>query len=132
LGLFTESTQAVQSSQFAVLLTMATFRLVGFQISIGTYYQSVGLYKKAFLLSLLRQLIVFIPLVFLFARLWKLTGIWWSFPITDVIAAIITIVIFRKDWKKLKKDTLLFQGVFSSQKFAKNCLSEYTYTENIK
>jgi Na+-driven multidrug efflux pump len=102
LVLFNPDAEVLELSQFALRLIMATFRIIGFQITIGTYYQSVGLYKKAFVLSLLRQLIVFIPLLILFAQLWKLTGIWVSFPITDVIAGIITVVIFRKDWKKLK------------------------------
>jgi Na+-driven multidrug efflux pump len=92
----------LELSQFALRLMMVTFRTIGFQITIGTYYQSIGLYKKAFILSLLRQLIVFIPLLIVFAHLRKLTGIWASFPITDGIAGIITILIFRKDWKKLK------------------------------
>lgn len=82
---------------------MLTFFLVGFQITIGAYYQSIGLYKKAFVLSLLRQLFLFIPLVFLFTRMWELNGIWRSFPITDMLAALITVFIFRKDWKALKK-----------------------------
>jgi Na+-driven multidrug efflux pump len=82
---------------------MVTFWTIGFQITVGTYYQSIGLYKKAFVLSLLRQLIVFIPLLIVFAYLWELTGIWVSFPITDGITGVITIFIFRKDWKKLRR-----------------------------
>jgi Na+-driven multidrug efflux pump len=102
LVLFNPDVEVFELSQFALRLMMATFRTIGFQITIGTYYQSIGLYKKAFILSLLRQLMVFIPLLILFAQLWKLTGIWASFPITDGIAGIITVFIFRKDWKKLK------------------------------
>jgi putative MATE family efflux protein len=107
LDLFTSSETkdeaVLQISQDAVRLIMATFWTVGFQVVMGTYYQSVGLYQKSFVLSLLRQLFVFLPLLFVCSRLWELTGIWVSFPITDVIAAAITIRIFRKDWKKLKK-----------------------------
>jgi Na+-driven multidrug efflux pump len=103
LGLFTSGEEMLLASQFAVRFIMATFCIVGFQITIGTYYQSVGLYKKAFILSLLRQLFVYIPFVVLFAWLGKLMGIWWSFPVTDVVAAIITIFIFRKDWLRLRK-----------------------------
>jgi Na+-driven multidrug efflux pump len=69
LPLFTQSTAEVEASKLAVMLTMSTFVCIGFQITIGTYYQSVGLYKKAFILSFLRQAFVFIPLVILFAWL---------------------------------------------------------------
>jgi Na+-driven multidrug efflux pump len=101
--LFTQSSQEVQASKLAVLLQMSSFFLIGFQITIGTYYQSVGQYKKAFILSFLRQAFVFIPLVVCFAWLWSLLGIWRSFPVTDVIAAVITIWICRKDWQNLRK-----------------------------
>ena len=107
LTLFTDaqttSPALLQQSQFVVRLVMMTFAVIGFQIVIGVYYQSIGLYKKAFILSLLRQLIVYIPLLLLFSWIWQLNGIRWSFATTDIVAAIMTVFIFRKDWKNLRK-----------------------------
>ena len=67
-------------------------------------YQALGIVKKAFLLTLLRQLIVFIPVLFL--MLWlredKLQAVWLSFPITDAIGVVFTVLIFVPDFKKMK------------------------------
>lgn len=87
-------------------IVVACFAVVGFQVVSSSMYQALGIVKKAFLLTLLRQLIVFIPVLFLMIWLWddKLQAIWLSFPITDVIGVLFTILIFVPDFKKLKSE----------------------------
>ena len=85
-------------------MVVACFALVGFQVVSSSMYQALGIVKKAFLLTLLRQLIVFIPVLFL--MLWlredKLQAVWLSFPITDAIGVVFTVLIFAPDFKKMK------------------------------
>lgn len=85
-------------------IVVACFAVVGFQVVSSSMYQALGIVKKAFILALLRQVIVFIPVFFL--MLWlredKLQAIWLSFPITDLIGLLFTILIFVPDFKKLK------------------------------
>lgn len=74
--------------------------VVGFQIVIGNYFQSVGKAKTAAFLSLLRQVIVLMPLLFIFPEYFGLKGIWMASPTADTISAIIAGTLMIKEWQK--------------------------------
>lgn len=74
--------------------------VVGFQIVISNYFQSVGKAKTAALLSLLRQVIVLMPLLFIFPNFWGLKGIWMASPAADFISAIVASLLMIREWKK--------------------------------
>lgn len=80
------------------------FPLVGFQIIIGSYYQSIGKAGVAAFLSLLRQVIILIPVLYLLPRWKELDGVWLANPISDFLSAIIAAVFFIKALKTLKKE----------------------------
>lgn len=80
---------------FSVMLPV-----IGFQTVIGNYYQSVGKAKTAAFLSLLRQVIILTPLLFILPKSYGLTGIWIAAPISDVISAIIVGSIMIFEWRK--------------------------------
>lgn len=103
LNFFVTTPEELELAAIPTKICMYSFFSVGIQIIIGTYYQSIWLFKKAFILSLLRQVFVFIPILFLFSKIFHLMGIYYTFPISDIIALVITLLIFRKDWLKLSK-----------------------------
>ena len=63
------------------------FPLVGFQIITGSYYQSIGKAGIAAFLSLLRQVIVLIPVLFILPEFTGLNGVWFANPLSDIISA---------------------------------------------
>jgi Na+-driven multidrug efflux pump len=75
--------------------------VVGFQIVASSYFQAIGQAKLATFLSLLRQIIVLLPLILLLPKLWGIEGVWIANPVSDLVAAIITFIFFRKELKKL-------------------------------
>lgn len=75
--------------------------LVGFQVIAGNLFQSIGKAKIAMLLTLLRQVIVLIPLLFILPGFMGLKGIWVAFPITDSISAVVAASFLIKEWKRL-------------------------------
>jgi putative MATE family efflux protein len=79
--------------------------VVGFQIVISNYFQSIGKAKTAALLSLLRQVIVLMPLLFIFPNYWGLEGIWMASPAADFISAIIASLLMIREWKKTLSPT---------------------------
>jgi len=103
LSFFTETEEELLQAGYPTFLCMSTFFLIGVQMLVARYYQSLGDYKKAFILSLMRNLIVFLPILFLLSHYFQLNGIRRSFPMSDILSLIITFLIFRKDWKKLTK-----------------------------
>lgn len=80
---------------FAIMLPV-----VGFQIVIGNYFQSVGKAKTAAFISLLRQVLILTPLLFILPKTFGLKGIWMASPISDLISAIIAGSIMLREWRK--------------------------------
>jgi len=77
--------------------------LVGFQVVSGHFFQAIGKSKVAALLTLLRQVIVLIPLLYILPSLYSLRGIWIAFPIADVISALIVSLFLAREWKRMAK-----------------------------
>jgi len=83
--------------------------LIGIQIVAGALFQSLGKAVPSLILSLLRQVLLFTPLVIILPRFFGLgiMGIWISYPIADVLAVILTVFYLRSE---LKKINLWFDG----------------------
>lgn len=79
----------------------AVLPVVGYQIIASSYFQAIGKAKLATLLSLLRQIIVLLPLVLILPKFWGIQGVWIANPVSDVVAAVISLIIFRREFKKL-------------------------------
>lgn len=82
-------------------LALLALPVVGFQVVTGNFFQSMGNAKIAVLLTLLRQVIILIPLLFILPNYYGLQGIWMSMPISDFCSAIIVIFFLIHHWKKL-------------------------------
>ncbi len=91
------------------------FPLIGFQIITGSYYQSIGKAGIAAFLSLLRQVIILIPIIYILPLYMGLDGVWLANPLSDLIAAIITAVFLVYVLKQLnkKKDYLCPNNKYS-------------------
>ncbi len=76
--------------------------IVGFQVVVGNYFQSVGKAGRAVFLTLLRQVIVLIPLLIVLPQSLGLLGVWISAPISDSISAVISALFLVQEWKKLQ------------------------------
>ena len=67
------------------------FPIIGFQMVTTNLFQCLGMVKKSIFLSLSRQLLFLLPCIYILpAVLESEAGVWYSFPISDVIAAVIT------------------------------------------
>jgi Na+-driven multidrug efflux pump len=85
-------------------LALLALPLVGFQVVAGNFFQSVGNSKVAVLLTLLRQVIILMPLLFVLPGLFGLRGIWISMPIADTCSAMIVLFFLTHHIKKLSKE----------------------------
>ncbi|MFV0365702.1 MAG: MATE family efflux transporter [Mangrovibacterium sp.] len=98
-----DSPELLAMSEQGLRIAMASLPIIGFQIIICNYYQSIGKSRIATILPLLRQVIVLIPLILILPKFFGLQGAWLAMPISDAVAAIIVLVVFRKEWKKLNE-----------------------------
>lgn len=79
------------------------FPVIGFQIITGNYYQSIGKAGISAFLSLLRQVIVLIPILYTLPSFMGLDGIWYANPLSDLIAASISALFLVRALRNLKK-----------------------------
>lgn len=77
--------------------------IIGVNIVGTNYIQSIGKAKIAMVLSLLRQVIVLIPMIMILPRFLQLDGVWFAQPTADTIASIITAIVLIIETKKYSK-----------------------------
>ncbi len=72
-------------------ITGLVFPIIGFQMVTTNLFQCLGMVNKSIFLSLSRQLLFLLPGIYLLPPLLQSEdGVWYSFPISDTIAAIVT------------------------------------------
>lgn len=99
---FTTDEALIDVTSRAFSLAMLAFWVVGFQVVATTFFQSIGKAGKSIFLSLTRQVIFLIPLLLWLPRLMQLDGIWMSFPISDLLATIVTALMIIWQFRHLK------------------------------
>jgi len=75
--------------------------VVGFQVVAGHFFQSVGKAKIAMFLTLLRQVLVLLPLLLTMPGWFGLTGVWAAFPVSDAVSATVVSVFLAREWRRL-------------------------------
>ena len=83
-----------------IILTM--FPLVGFQIVVGGFFQYIGKAPLAIFVSLTRQLLFLIPLLWILPRHLGAFGVWVSMPIADTASIILAFTLFIWQMRKIK------------------------------
>lgn len=100
--LFTSDATLIGMSASAIRIIMVTFPIVGFQMVITNFFQSIGKAKISMFLSLSRQMLFLLPLLITLPLWFGVDGIWWAMPISDMIAALVTLVLMATYMKKFR------------------------------
>ena len=93
-------------SDFAVKclrIYLFTIFFAGFQIVSTNYFQATGQPLKASILSMLRQLLLLIPLILILPRFFGLNGILFAAPVADTLSAVIVACFIVPEMKKLNR-----------------------------
>ncbi|MFI3323100.1 MAG: MATE family efflux transporter [Rikenellaceae bacterium] len=100
---FTTDRQLISLAVTGMRITLLAFPVVGVQMVVSSFFQSIGMAKHAIFLSLSRQLIFLLPCLLLLPVIFtKYTtfdgswGVWCSMPFSDVITTIIALFMLRK------------------------------------
>ena len=80
---------------------------IGFQLVTTNFFQSVGLVNKSIFLSLTRQVLLLIPLLLILPHFIGEKGVWYSMPISDIIAAILTVIMLMLQFREWSKAGLI-------------------------
>ena len=100
VSLFTNDPQLIDMAAHGLRIMNSAFALVGFGMVTGNFFQCLGMVWKSIFLSLSRQLLFLLPLIYTLPLWLQETGVWVSFPISDainiIISAILIVRLFRK------------------------------------
>ena len=83
-------------------LNLLMIPIIGISITGSNYIQSIGKSRVAMMLSLLRQVIMFIPLLIVLPKFFGLDGIWYAQVVSDFLSTVITAVILYRELKTYK------------------------------
>jgi len=110
-GVFSKSNNAffITEGSKAFRLVSIGFIIVGFNIILGAVYQSLGYPVKAFLIAVSRQLLLFIPIVFILTPTFEIDGIWYTYAIADTLAGLIGLAMLTYEIKR-------FSSIIKQQK----------------
>ena len=93
----------VDAASQGMRLILTMFPLVGFQIVVGGFFQYIGKASLAIFMSLTRQLLFLIPLLWILPRSLGAFGVWISMPIADTASILLALVLFIWQMRKIKK-----------------------------
>ena len=105
VGMFNKDAQLMDITIKGLKKYSLGLPLIALSIVGTNYIQSTGKAKVAMVLSLLRQVILLIPMIIILPKFLGIDGVWFAQPVSDIIAAIITSVILFKDIRSYKVNT---------------------------
>ncbi len=99
IGLFDNNADLINNGSFALRIVISMVPIIGVQIVGAAFFQALGKVLPSLLLTLSRQVLLFIPLVLILPRIYGLgmLGIWITFPIADILSTIFTVIVLKRE-----------------------------------
>ena len=97
---FTSDADVIRETPAAMRWVFLATPIIAIQLIGAAYFQGIGKAKTGLILALLRQGILFVPLILILPLFFGEMGAWISFPISDILATIITGVVLIREVKK--------------------------------
>lgn len=96
LGLFEASEHMLSIGVPALRTISLSFIFAGFCIVISSVFQALGNGVYSLVMSFARQIIVILPVAFLFAKFFGLDAVWYSYPIAEIVSVAICIFMLKR------------------------------------
>ena len=106
VGMFTNNEELTYQAMIALQIGVAVFPIIGSQIIITQFFQSIGKAAISIFLSLSRQLLFLLPGLALLPPIYGVKGVWFSMPISDFLAALAAIGMLLYQLRKMKLENL--------------------------
>lgn len=86
IRIFGAGEELTEKAVRAYRIIVSMFPLVGAQMVMGNFFQSIGHAGKSIFLSVTRQLLFLVPSLALLPHWWGLDGVWLSMPLSDSVS----------------------------------------------
>ena len=101
-SMFMQDAAQISCAVMCLRITALMFCIVGYQIVVTNFFQSLGMAAKSVFLSLTRQIIFMIPMLLILPPLWGLNGVWACFPVCDFMSAVVATVFLIVQVKRIR------------------------------
>lgn len=103
ISLFIKDYEVIVESVKAFRIMISVFPLISIYYVSIFYFQAMGKAKTSILVSILRQLIIMLPLSIVLVKVFNLgaMGVWLSYPISDILSSLAAFMLMRQEKIKL-------------------------------
>ena len=103
VSIFTHDPELMAMSAKGLRTMNAMVLIIGAHIVSTNLFQCLGMVRKSIILSLSRQILFLLPLLYLLPLKWGETGVWLSYPISDVLSCVLAFTMLGSLFKKFGK-----------------------------
>lgn len=100
---FTTDAALIEIAERGMRIVVCMYPFIGMQMVTTNFYQSIGMAKHSILLSLTRQLIFLVPLLFILPPFMGVDGVWWAMPVSDGLSCLMAAIMLVTRYRKFKK-----------------------------
>ncbi|MGL6105876.1 MATE family efflux transporter [Romboutsia sp.] len=103
VSMFNSDAELVSISVDGIRKYLSMMPLIGISMIGSNYIQSIGKAKQAMFLSLLRQVILLVPMMLFLPKYFGLNGVWFAQPIADIVSCVVTTILIIREVKSHKR-----------------------------
>lgn len=103
IGIFSPTPEMIQIAVPAMRIMLSGIVIFAPTMLFVAAFQGLSRGTDALLLSLIRQFVIFVPLLYLLSATLGLTGIWLSMPATDVVAFVVSGLWLFREYQRQKR-----------------------------
>lgn len=103
LMIFSASENVMSIGVVALRIIGLSFLFAGIGIVSSTVFQAIGNPLHSLLISVLRQLVIILPVAYLLSLTGSVDNVWWSYPIAEVVSFVLCVLFLRRTFRKLHK-----------------------------
>lgn len=94
IGMFSTNPQTIKEGAKALRIISCGFVISAISVMISGTYEGLGKGTSSLAISLIRYVVI-IPIAFLLSLFFKAVGVWNAFWVTELIAAIVSLIMFK-------------------------------------
>lgn len=100
LRMFDASELMIEIGVPALRIISLSFIFAGYSIICSAVFQALGNGVYSLIISVARQIVVIIPVAFIFAKLFGLGMVWWSYPIAEIVSVVVCTIFLKRIFKE--------------------------------
>lgn len=104
MGLFDADNAMLTLGVPMLRITSLGFLVSTIGVVLSGCFEALGKGVQSLSISLLRQLVVIPPLALVLSRVFGLDGVWMTFPVAEMLAALVAVVLYRIMMRKIERE----------------------------